>query len=359
MPTSLRYITATSKLSLLGLLTFVMAGCGLSLDPSIESQDSGTDQLLIGISPVSESVVWISGTGGTFGRTLDGGATWQTGIVEGADSLQFRDVHGVDAHTAYLLSIGPGDESRIYKTVDGGENWELQFTNPEPQGFFDCFDFWDADSGMAFSDSFDGSFFIIITEDGGSTWTRVAPDRLPVAREGEGSFAASGLCLEAGGDGTAWIGTGASREGNGRVLRTPDRGRSWSWSDTPIAGGSVSGLTSVTFIDSRRGAALGGDVMDMESLEDNVSVTTDGGHTWTVATRTPFAGPVYGAVYVPAAPQPTLVAAGPMGLAFSADNGDSWIALSDENHWSVGFASPGAGWAIGTEGRITRIALYR
>ena len=359
MPKSLRHISAASNVGLITLLTFVLAGCGLSLDPSIENQDSGTDELLIGISPVTESVVWVSGTAGTFGRTLDGGASWQTGIVEGADSLQFRDVHGVDSDTAYLLSIGSGDQSRIYKTVDGGETWELQFTNPEPQGFFDCFDFWDADSGMAFSDSFDGAFYILVTEDGGTTWTRVDPESLPAARAGEGSFAASGLCLEVSGDSTAWIGTGASEEGNGRVLRTLNRGRTWSWSDTPIAGGTVSGLTSVTFRDSRNGAALGGDVMDMEGLEDNVTVTTDGGITWTIASRPTFTGPVYGAVYVPSAPQPTLVAVGPMGVAFSADNGNTWAELSDENHWSVGFVSPRVGWAIGNEGRITRIALYR
>lgn len=341
------------------LAACLLAQCELSLEPSIASQDSGSDQLLIGISPVNESVVWVSGTGGTFGRTLNGGASWEIQVVPGADSLQFRDIHGVDAATAYLLSIGLGDQSRIYKTADGGETWVLQFVNREPQGFFDCFDFWDAQSGMAFSDSFDGSFYIIVTEDGGSTWTRVDPERLPAAREGEGSFAASGLCLEVAGDSTAWIGTGASEEGNARVLRTSDRGRTWNWADTPIAGGSVSGLTSVTFLDSRNGAALGGNVMDMGSADNNVAVTRDGGLTWSIAGRPSFAGPVYGAVYVPSAPQPTLVAVGPMGAAYSADNGSTWTALFDENHWSVAFASPRVGWAIGTEGRITRIELYR
>lgn len=344
-----------------GLLcvALVVAQCSLSLEPSTMSQNSGTENLLIGISPVSESVVWISGTGGTFGRTLDGGATWEMGVVEGADSLQFRDVHGVDASTAYLLSIGSGRRSRIYKTVDAGESWDLQFENAEPEGFFDCFDFWDANSGMAFSDSFDGSFYLIVTEDGGDTWARVDPEHLPEARAGEGSFAASGLCLEVYGDSSAWVGTGASEEGNARVLRTTDRGRTWAWSDTPIPGGAMSGLTSVGFIDSQIGAALGGHVMDMESTDNNVAVTRDGGVTWSMAGRPSFPGPVYGAVFVPNAPEPTLVAVGPMGVAYSIDYGASWTTLSDENHWSVGFASASLGWAIGTEGRITQITLYQ
>src|SRR5690349_18144373 len=86
-------------------------------------QRSGTNALLIAVSPVDERTVWVSGSGGTWLRTTDGGATWQTGRVAGADSLQFRDVHAVDANTAYLLSIGDGPQSRIYKTTDAGAHW--------------------------------------------------------------------------------------------------------------------------------------------------------------------------------------------------------------------------------------------
>lgn len=51
--------------------------------------------------------------------------------VAGTDSLQFRDVHAVDAETAYLLSIGSGADSRIYRTDDGGRSWNLQWTIPD------------------------------------------------------------------------------------------------------------------------------------------------------------------------------------------------------------------------------------
>src|SRR5690349_9285774 len=98
-------------------------------------QTSGTNALLIAVSPVNEQVVWLSGSQGTWVRTVDGGTNWQSGRVIGADSLQFRDVHGVDASTAYLLSIGNGNQSRIYKTTDGGQHWALQFTNRDLAGF--------------------------------------------------------------------------------------------------------------------------------------------------------------------------------------------------------------------------------
>lgn len=330
----------------------------LQLAPALTTQTSGSEALFIGISPVDDHVVWISGTGGTFGRTLDGGATWQIAVVPGADSLQFRDVHAVDAETAYLLSIGNGGQSRIYKTTDAGQTWALQFTNPEPDGFFDCMDFWDADHGIVFSDSFDGAFFLVTTDDGGATWNRVPPDRLPSAHPGEGSFAASGNCVIARGDSTAWIGTGASEGTPARVLKTTNRGRSWTVVETPITGGATSGITSVPFRDLQHGAALGGDFTRPDEYSDNVAVTDDGGRTWTLAGRPKLSGSVYGAVYVPGAPTPTLVGVGPEGVDYSLDNGMTWTSLDTLSHWSVAFATPQAGWATGPEGRITKIKLF-
>ena len=46
-------------------------------------------------------------------------------------TLDFRDIDAVDERTAYVLSIGDGDASRIYKTTDGGRTWTLQFRNTD------------------------------------------------------------------------------------------------------------------------------------------------------------------------------------------------------------------------------------
>lgn len=352
-----------STLSMLGFSVALAACSGAqrvapwTLEPSLEPQTSGTDALLIGTSIVNDSIVWVSGSKGTWLRTTDGGATWSGGVVPGADSLQFRDVHAFDDANALLLSIGSGDQSRIYRTADAGETWALAFRNEEPSGFFDCFDFWDGEHGIAFSDSFDGNFLLIETADGGATWTRIPPDRLPPAHEGEGAFAASGTCLVVEGDATAWIGTGAS-EGGARVLRTTDRGRTWSVAETPIVQGASAGIASLAFRDARHGAALGGDIAQPDSMTDNVALTEDGGVTWTLGGRPAFTGAVYGSSWVPGAPAPTLVAVGPRGVAYSADGGVSWAALDTLNHWGVTFAAPDRGWAVGPEGRISRLRLY-
>lgn len=327
------------------------------LDPLLEPQRSGTDALLIGIGVVDDSVVWVSGARGTWLRTLNGGATWAAGMVPGADSLQFRDVHAVSATTAYLLSIGEGPQSRIYKTTDGGASWSLQFMNREPRAFFDCFGFWDARSGIAFSDSFDGRFLLITTVDGGATWSPIPVDRLPGANAGEGAFASSGTCVVVQGDATAWVGTGAGGSGS-RVLRTTDRGRTWSVVQTPIVRGASAGITTLAFRDARNGAALGGDISQPDSVTDNIAITRDRGSTWTLAARPPFTGAVYGSSWVPGASSPTLAAVGPKGIAYSVDEARTWLALDTLNHWSVAFAAPDRGWAVGPNGRITRIRLF-
>src|SRR5262249_40313381 len=68
-----------------------------------------------GLCAVGPKVAWVRGTKGTFGRTTDGGKSWAVGTVPGADKLDFRDVEAFGEDTAYLLSAGPGEESRVYK----------------------------------------------------------------------------------------------------------------------------------------------------------------------------------------------------------------------------------------------------
>jgi photosystem II stability/assembly factor-like uncharacterized protein len=138
--------------------------------PSLEEQHSGTTQRLQAISPVNANVAWASGVGGTFAVTTNGGRHWRSGVVPGGEALQFRDVHGVSARIAYLLAAGVGTDSRIYKTVDGGETWELQFTAEQEAAFYDCFDFWTPDRALVMGDAVNGRFPILRTRNGGDTW---------------------------------------------------------------------------------------------------------------------------------------------------------------------------------------------
>ena len=323
---------------------------------STAPQPSGTMELLQAISIVDEQTVWVSGHGATYARTLDGGESWQAAVLSGAEGFQFRDVHAVDAQTVYLMSAGTGDASRVYKTTDGGESWTLQHTNPDAEGFYDCMDFWDPEHGALYGDTVDGSVVILTTSDGGKTWERVPAESLPAALSGEGGFAASGTCLVAGPEGRAWIGTGAATPA--RVLRSEDMGRTWVATETPIVSASSAGITSVSFRDAMNGMVVGGEISNHEGRFDNVAVTSDGGRTWVLAGRPAMSGAAYGSSYVPGAPTPTVVIVGPSGADYSLDNGATWMSLDSLPYWAVSFASPSAGWAVGPEGRITKLELH-
>lgn len=329
--------------------------------PLLSPSASGTDRLLQAVSPVSSEVVWVSGHGGRWGRSLDGGATWHSGVVPGQDSLQFRDVHAVHADTALLLSAGPGELSRIYRTLDGGDTWEEVWRNRDPEGFYDCLDLWEPESpgeprrGVAFGDAVDGRFGLLVTEDGGATWALLPEESAPAAQPGEGGFAASGTCVLTGGAGHGWIGTGAAD--TARVLRTRDGGRSWEVAATPLPGGGFSGITSVAFRDTLTGWALGGNLGEPEGRSDNVAMTTDGGATWVPVAPSHMRGALYGGVVVPGTDPAVLVTVGPAGADLSLDGGRSWMALDTLPYWGLGFASPGAGWLVGPGGRITRVDL--
>jgi photosystem II stability/assembly factor-like uncharacterized protein len=319
------------------------------------NQVSGTDALLIGISPVDDRVVWISGARGTWLRTVDGGATWEVGQVPGADSLQFRDVHAIDEDTAWLLSIGNGSQSRIYRTIDGGETWALQFMGDDPRGFYDCFDFWDERRGIVIGDEVDGEVSMLATYDGGETWSAVPSGRLPVAQPGEGSFAASGTCLVAGSEGRAWA--VASNPDYGRLLRTIDYGESWSVDTLPLTVRAGVGPQSVSFRDDSHGMVLQGGA-DSRPTDVGAAYSADGGHTWTPRTRPPLTVGVWGATYVPGSDPPTLVAVSPSGAALTTDEGLTWSTIDANDYWTVGFASPDAGWAVGRNGRITKLSGF-
>src|SRR3954470_1107796 len=99
--------------------------------PAWTLPDSGVNTRLRGVSAVNERVAWASGSGSTVLRTEDGGAIWKKLTVT-SEALDFRDIDAIDENTAYVLSIGNGAASRIYKTTDRGTTWTAQFQNPDP-----------------------------------------------------------------------------------------------------------------------------------------------------------------------------------------------------------------------------------
>lgn len=329
-------------MSLLTLLVFLL----ISLVPHWSTQTSGVTARLRGVSAVNERVAWVSGSGSTALRTTDGGLTWQKLNVT-SETLDFRDIDAIDERTAYILSIGTGEASRIYKTTDAGATWKLQFKNENPKAFLDAMTFWDAEHGIVFGDSVDGSFDVLITENGGQTWTRVNTNTLPAALPSEGAFAASGTNIAVFGRTHAWVGTGAAAKA--RVLRTTDRGKTWQASDTPLAAGQSSGIFSIAFRDEKHGVVVGGDYSKEKEAVNNLAFTSDGGVTWRLGEG--LSGFRSVVAYVPGTK--TLIAIGPAGGDYSTDDGKTWKAIDGPGFDTFSFVrGKKIGWGAGAKGTL-------
>jgi photosystem II stability/assembly factor-like uncharacterized protein len=350
-----------TRLMGVGLALGVIGAIGLpaaqpapSTPPPIawEPQASGVTVRLRGVSAVSREVAWASGAAGTVLRTTDGGRTWQRRDVPDAANLDFRDVDALDAATAVLLSIGPGEASRIYRTDDGGATWREPFRNHDPEAFYDAVAFGDATHGAAVSDAVGGRFVIRLTADGGRTWTAVPDERLPPALDGEGAFAASGTNVVMIGRDHLWVGTTRSR-----VLRSSDGGRSWTVHQAPLPTGEATGIFSIAFRDQRHGVIVGGNYQREGDAVDNVAITGDGGATWTRPAGAALTGFRSAVAWRPGQPE-WLLTVGPRGADWSKDGGRRWQPAGGDGYDALSIARTGdVAWATGAGGRIARLTI--
>lgn len=306
-------------------------------------QVSGTTASLRGVGAISDSVVWASGSGGTWLRTVDGGEHWTSGVVPGANMLDFRALHAFDRDTAILLSIGTGDASRLYKTTDGGATWALLYANPDAKGFFDAVQFWDASDGILIGDPVDGHFVIMTTGDGGATWHR---QDTPPAMPNEGAFAASGTCLVVRGASDAWFVTGG--QNGARVFHSADRGVTWTVAKTPIRNGAAAeGIFGLAFRDATHGIAVGGNYSKPDEAAGNIAITSDGGKTWTAPAGSP-AGFRSAVEYL--ADRKVWIVTGTKGSDYSTDDGKTWTPFTG------GFNAVSGLFAVGPRGAIARLS---
>jgi photosystem II stability/assembly factor-like uncharacterized protein len=336
---------------LIGLVSVAvvsMAAAGGNDQYSWQLTPTGSAARLRGLSVVSESVVWTSGSLGTVLRTTNGGTSWQNVGPPGTSALQFRDIEAFDADTAVILSIGNGTDSRIYRTTDGGATWQLVFTNPDPAAFYDCMTFFDRHRGLALSDPVNGRFRILGTSDGGQTWSIVQAD-MPSALPLEFAFAASGQCITSSGGRDAWFGTGG--DAVARVFHSSDRGLTWTVANTPVRSGPSAGIFALAFRDGQHGLAVGGDFLAPTASPDAFALSDDGGASWALVAAAPDEYRS-GAHWVTGT---TAVAVGPSGSDVSVDQGRSWTRFDGGSFDTVDCAGGFVCWASGEQGRVAKL----
>ncbi len=320
-------------------------------------QTSGIDTNLRGVSAAYESamdrpVVWASGSNGVILKSIDEGKTWNRLHVADGDALDFRGIVAFDATTAYLMSIGEGEKSRIYKTADGGETWKLQYTDKRKEFFLDSIACLSDTHCFAIGDPLDGKILLVKTTDG-QHWNPLPSDERPAAVPGEGSFAASNSCLALFDDGQIYFITGGPAA---RFFHSLDGGHTWTVVETPIAHGNASsGIFSIASGDGKAVVVVGGDYQDSKRASAVAAYSLDEGKTWHLSAQQPGGFRSSVAFHDGL----TFFTVGPNGEEISDDEGVHWKHTDSLNLNALVILDIFNGWAVGPDGTIARFVNHK
>ncbi len=295
------------------------------------------------ITAVNDSTVWFAGSGGKVG--VIEGKTPKLATIRYQDSLLTFRAIARTSKAVFVLSIAnPGVLYKIGVNGTDATYIEDVYVEAGEKVFYDSMKFWNDQEGLAIGDPIDGCFSLIITRDGGDTWSKVSCDKLPSVEEGEAFFAASNTSISIVGD-YAWIVSGGERA---RVFRTNDKGVTWETFETPIIeGGVMTGIFSVAFLDDKNGIIFGGNWDDKDSNKGNKAITTNGGESWKLLSDGEGPGFKSCVVYVPNSKGEGLVAVGSNGVSHSSDGGITWATLSNQGYYAIDFVNDSIAFASG------------
>jgi photosystem II stability/assembly factor-like uncharacterized protein len=293
-------------------------------------------------------VVWASGSNGAILESGDGSEkTWTRFHIPDGETLDFRGIVAFKGGTTYVMSSGEGEKSRIYKTIDGGPTWKLQYSDKRKEFFLDSIACLSERECLALGDPIDGKFLLLKTTDG-AHWNPLPTENMPPALGGEGAFAASNSCLVLKGN-EIYFGTGGPAA---RVFHSPDAGLTWTVTRTPLVQGNVSsGIFALGFDGSNRLIALGGDYKQPDYSERVAAYSEDNGKTWQLSAKQP--GGFRSAVAH--LNDGRWVAVGPGREDISTDGGLHWNHTDSLNLNAVTILDADHGWAVGPKGIIANL----
>lgn len=311
---------------------------------TVKLLSSGSKASLRGLSVVSDDVVWVSGSGGAVGKSIDGGETWTWTTVKGFEKIDFRDIEAFDKNTAIIMGIA--DPAYILKTTDGGANWRVVFTDTTKGMFLDAMEFWNEQSGIVIGDPMGDKVFIARTFDGGETWRGIPAENNPTADKGEAFFASSGTNVRKLSKQEAVFVSGGLRS---RIFIRDKK------IELPILQGKEStGANSIAVKDKKCFIVVGGDFNTKDDTTKNCVISLDGGQTFTE----PITGPHGYRSCVEYLYKKTWIACGLNGVDHSTDEGQHWTWISKESFHAVRKAKKGkAVYFSGGGGRIGKLIL--
>ena len=313
-----------------------------SFSQSVKLLTSGTNTSIRGLSAVNDRVIWVSGSNGTVGRSLDSGNTFKWTTIKGFEKTDFRDIEAFDESAAVIMSVA--EPAYILRTVDGDETWKVVYENKTKGMFLDAMEFWNDNSGIVIGDPINGKFFIARTFNGGMKWQDIPPQNYPVADSGEACFASSGTNIRKLNKQEAIFVSGGSKSHlfirDKKIL-------------LPIIQGTQStGANSMAVKDAKTIAVVGGDFTTKDSTTKNCFITKDGGITWLAPTIPPHG---YRSC-VEYLGKKTWISCGLNGVDYSTDEGNTWTWISKESfHVCRKAKSSKAVFFAGGNGRVGKL----
>ena len=296
-----------------------------------------------GLSVVNDSLLWISGTNGTIGRSQDGGKSFYWIKIIGFDETDFRDIEAFNAYTALIMGIG--EPAYILKTEDGGDGWRIVYENLEKGMFLDAMDFWDNAHGVVVGDAIGGTIFLAKTDNGGESWKRIDTKAYPKLAEGEACFASSGsnikmLAL----DKYTYITGGVKSRFfiNDKEFSIPIN-----------QGKETTGANAFDLKKNKKLVVVGGDFLQKDETTGNAAFSKNTGKKFELPEANPN-GYRSGVVYVK---DKIWISCGLNGIDISKDDGETWQWLSTEGFHACKKAKDGNVVYLVGNGKIGKITF--
>ncbi|RYD81510.1 MAG: oxidoreductase [Sphingobacteriales bacterium] len=303
---------------------------------------SGTKTGMRGLSVVDDKTIWVSGSNGTVGRSLDSGKTWKWMTVGGFEKMDFRDIEAFNETTAIIMGIDA--PAYILKTIDGGEKWQVMFKDTTKGMFLDAMEFWNENSGIVIGDPLKGKFYIGRTFDGGNTWQGIPEQNKPTADEGEACFAASGTNIRKLNNAEAIFITGGLTSNvfvRNKKINLP-----------LVQGKETTGANSIAVKNKKTWMVVGGDFNTKDSSYKNAAVTFNAGKSWTTP-NTPPTGYRSCVEYIQ---KKQWITCGLNGVDITNDDGKNFSNISKESFHVVRKAKKGNSvFFAGQGGRIGKL----
>lgn len=314
----------------------------LATSQTVKILASGTKISLRGLSVPDDKTVWVSGSNGTVGRSIDGGETWKWVTVKGFEKTDFRDIEAFDGMNAIIMGIA--EPAYILRTVDGGDTWQVVLENKDKGMFLDAMEFWNINSGIVIGDPLNNKFFIARTFDGGKSWQGIPEENKPVADSGEACFASSGTNIRKLDRDEAVFISGGLRS---RMFIRDKK------IDLPILQGKEStGANSIAVKNKKTMIVVGGDFTLKDSTTKNCVITTNGGSSFS----SPIIPPHGYRSCVEYLKKKTWISCGLNGVDISTDEGKNWAWISTESFHACRKAKKGtAVYFSGGGGRVGKL----